>query len=395
MVKHITIDQWDLNLMQSLDRWWKDKLSRIGFGQKLVAALVQKAEAGIEDAQVALLLTLASIRFGDTSLTVGIQNFEPLLRLPTLKRLTLHRIVGDSSIFTHMPQLQELCLWRCDLDKSTYEALKPCVNLRSLRIIWPGIETDYMKNVYPLDTVINYEHVSTFITTHLPKLEHLVLDPREASSMFGKSCKQLGSLDLSFMAHLKELAVEAQALWHQHVTNDLSSHKINVPLPRLSAILPPSRNKLAILVNHCGGAWTRAESQTRWSRNPRLIVNDCMAYLINAPSSLSSVHLDWPAYQVDFLFSRRQELLSRLGLSYKQVVSDPQVARASPVVGVTTPKEQRDKVLNIFRPWLASSKGCSTLVIGKNGRADEGGDLSKWRILIEEEVQNASTFFHF
>ncbi|USW58481.1 hypothetical protein Slin15195_G118000 [Septoria linicola] len=60
MVKHITIDQWDLNLMQSLDRWWKDKLSRIGFGQKLVAALVQKAEAGIEDAQVALLLTLCT-----------------------------------------------------------------------------------------------------------------------------------------------------------------------------------------------------------------------------------------------------------------------------------------------------------------------------------------------
>ncbi|GIZ44582.1 hypothetical protein CKM354_000777600 [Cercospora kikuchii] len=408
MVKNITIDDWELDVFQG-DQWWETTISDVGMSSQLIEAIKSKAEAGSEDAQVALLLCLCTevqaidisipIMFRRASIVgmlmteIGQQRPNTLFRgtdqdipphmpasLPlrklrdTIKRLTLFRISFQPEKLPFLPSLEEVCLWRCNIGDYLGAMLAGCVNLRSLKVVWAGSSVDHMHNVYPMDTVIDYQQIGDFINEHLTKLETLVLDPREAY-LFGKSCKQLHSLNLSSMEHLKELTVEAQALWDQHVTDECPPWEIKAPLSRLKDILPYSLTKLAILADR------RSDHIAR--------------YLIDAPTSFQSFHLDVPYLEVEPGLRELKKLFADLGRSADEIIGDPDVQRSSPVVGATTPKEQRIKLRGIFGLWLPESGQWPTIVIEKGGEMSKDADWEEWRKVIDQKIEVARGWFRY
>ncbi|CAK1362644.1 unnamed protein product [Cercospora beticola] len=454
MVKNITIGEWDIDMLRTLDKWWQPTIARVGLSTHLIEAIHSKAEAGFEDAQVALLLLLCtevqaidicvplmfkrssivsllltevaqerpntlfrgaeedfptqmptslplrklrtlSTLNANPALSVCISAFEKFMALKTVKRLTLFRTLFEPETLPCLPDLQELCLWRCRIGSHLGAALAGCGNLRSLKVIWPGSSMDYMQNVYPLDTVIDYEQIGDFITTHLSKLETLVLDPREAY-LFGKSCKQLHSLDLSSMEHLKELSVEAQALWDQHVTDECPPWEMEAPLPRLKDILPPSLTKLAIFVDRRSDhMWAMRDKEYRITRNAKLMLYDCARYLIDAPTCFQSLHLDVPYMEIEPGLRELAALLKDLEWSADEVIGDPAVQRASPVVGATTPKEQRMKLRGIFGVWLPESGCWPSVVIEKDGEVSQDTDWEEWRKVMDQKIEAARGWFRW
>ncbi|CZT20897.1 uncharacterized protein RCC_06757 [Ramularia collo-cygni] len=447
MVKYITIGCWEIDMLQGLAKWWKTTIKKVSFGQKLLPALLKKAEAGHEDAQVALLLFLSTnvhtidlsapvlfhmslvkslvketaqerpntlfrgetedlsptipdtlplrklqslgIREGDTSLTVSVSAFNVLLQLQTITCLTLYRLGCSHDILPPMPQLQELCLWRCTPDADFCESLKICKGLKSLKIIWPGMGIDYMKNVYTSDTTIDYKYIGDMISENFPLLEKLVLDPREAD-LYGASCTQLHSLRLTSMRYLKELSVEAQALWDKHTADDRAPWEIEVPLPRLEHSLPPSITKLAVLVHRRGvHEPAMAAERTKLPRNQMLILNCCLMYLVDAPSSLRSMHLDMPYHEVQNGFTGLEDLFKEVGFVHGVINADPEVQRVSPVVGSMTPKEQRVKLRESFDMWLPETDSWCTVIIRKSGDVKSETELKSWRAVLDDKVEGA------
>ncbi|WPB02464.1 uncharacterized protein RHO25_007100 [Cercospora beticola] len=441
MVKNITIGEWDIDMLRTLDKWWQPTIAKVGLSTHLIEAIHSKAEAGFEDAQVALLLLLCtevqaidicvplmfkrssivsllltevaqerpntlfrgaeedfptqmptslplrklktlSTRNANPALSVCISAFEKLMALKTIKRLTLFRTLFESEILPCLPGLQEVCLWRCRIGSQLGAALAGCGNLRSLKVIWPGSSMDYMQNVYPLDTVIDYKQIGNFITKHLKKLETLILDPREAY-LFGKSCKQLHSLDLSLMEHLTELSVEAQALWDQHVNRRMSS------LGDESAPSSPEGNPPT---DHM---WAMRDKEYRITRNAKLMLYECARYLIDAPTCFKSLHLDVPYMEIEPGFRELAALFKDLGRSADEVIGDPAAQRASPVVGATTPKEQRVKLRGIFGLWLPESGRWPTVVIEKDGEMSQDADWEEWRKVLDQKIEVSRGWFRW
>ncbi|SMY29313.1 unnamed protein product [Zymoseptoria tritici ST99CH_1A5] len=449
MVKFITIGCWHMNMLDRLDRWWKSTIRKVGPGQKLLPALLSKAEAGHEDAQVALLLFLCgnvqaidlsapalfhmsvvkclfkdiaqersdavlcgedqgisptptanlslrilralNPRTSDTSLSVSVSAYDVLLQLPTITRLTLHRMSCQQDVVSPpMPQLQELCLWRCDLDADFCNSLKTCKALRTLEIIWPGMSVDHMQNMCPMSTIIDYKFIGDVICQSFPLLEKLVLEPREA--YFGENCRQLRSLDLSSMTSLQELAVEACALWGEHAIDSRLPQDIEAPLPGLQDVLPPSIRKLSVLVHRrCDRPLSEVEEveEIKLQRNQMLILNGALRYLVDAPLSLRSVHLDMPSQEVHEGFDRLDEFFDELGFTRSVVNADPEVQRASPVVGTSTPKDQRVKLRDTFSMWLPGTDRWPTVVIKRLEDAKTEADLARWRAVLDEKVEEA------
>ncbi|KAM3419400.1 hypothetical protein BST61_g5329 [Cercospora zeina] len=452
MVSKITIGEWDVDMLSGLDKWWRSTISKVELSVQLIVSLDSKAKEGSEDAQVALLLMLctevraidisvpvlfkshsvvnmlmveiiqerpntlfrgadriapslmhtslplrklrdASLRSGNVAHTMSIGVFEKLMSLKTLKRLTLYRTSGEAGTFPCLSALERLCLWRCEAGTELVPILAQCGNLRSLEVVWAGCTMDYMHNVFPLDTVIDYKQIGSFIAKHLVKLETLLLDPREPY-LFGRSCKQLHSLDFSSMKHLKELSVEAQALWHQHVTDELPQREIKAPLPRLQDILPPSLNKLAVLADRRSDhMWALKDYAI--TRNAKLMLYDCARYLIDAPACLQSIHLDVPYMEVSPGLTELADLFADLNCSTLEIIGDPAVQRASPVVGATTPREQRIKLRAIFHVWSPNTNHWPSVVIERNGAPSQGVDWEKWRKFMEDKVEVARGWFRW
>lgn len=323
-------------------------------------------------------LSSVSLREGDTSLSVDVKAFEVLLGLPTITRLTLHRIGCDREKLPPMPQLQELCLWRCKLGVKFCHSLNICKALKTLEIIWQGVSVDYMKNVYPLDTTIDYKLIGAMLCGSFPMLEKLVLDPREAM-LFGSSCTQLHSLDLSSMRYLKELTVEAKALWGEHVASDRSPRGSESLSPRLQHILPPSITKLAVLIDRCG--------HSNLKSNQMFILSSCLRYLVGAPSSLRSMHLDMPYHEVQNGFTGLEKLFDGSNFAHRAITADPEVQRASPVVGVSTPKDQRVKLREAFDMWLPDANSWHTVVIQQLAGVNSQVDAGSWRAFLEDRAE--------
>ncbi|EGP82864.1 uncharacterized protein MYCGRDRAFT_111425, partial [Zymoseptoria tritici IPO323] len=268
----------------------------------------------------------------------------------------------------------------CDLDPDFCNSLKTCKALRTLEIIWPGMSVDYMQNIYPLSTIIDYKFIGDMICQSFPLLEKLVLDPREA--YFGETCRQLRSLDLSSMARLQELAVEACALWGEHAIDSRLPQDIEAPLPGLQDVLPPSIRKLSVLVHRrCDRPRSEVEEveEIKLQRNQMLILNGALRYLVDAPFSLRSVHLDMPSQEVHEGFDRLDEFFDELGFTRSVVNADPEVQRASPVVGTSTPKDQRVKLRDTFSMWLPGTDRWPTVVIKRLEDAKTEADLARWR----------------
>ncbi|PIA93908.1 hypothetical protein CB0940_05153 [Cercospora beticola] len=428
MVKNITIGEWDIDMLRTLDKWWQPTIAKVGLSTHLIEAIHSKAEAGFEDAQVALLLLLCtevqaidicvplmfkrssivsllltevaqerpntlfrgaeedfptqmptslplrklktlSTRNANPALSVCISAFEKLMALKTIKRLTLFRTLFESEILPCLPGLQEVCLWRCRIGSQLGAALAGCGNLRSLKVIWPGSSMDYMQNVYPLDTVIDYKQIGNFITKHLKKLETLILDPREAY-LFGKSCKQLH--------------------------NECPHWEMKAPLPRLKEILPRSLTKLAIFVDRRSDhMWAMRDKEYRITRNAKLMLYECARYLIDAPTCFKSLHLDVPYMEIEPGFRELAALFKDLGRSADEVIGDPAAQRASPVVGATTPKEQRVKLRGIFGLWLPESGRWPTVVIEKDGEMSQDADWEEWRKVLDQKIEVSRGWFRW
>lgn len=120
-----------------------------------------------------------------------------------------------------------------------------------------------------------------------------------------------------------------------------------------------------------------------------LILNACLRYLDDAPSSLRSIHVDMPYQEVRNCFMGLEKLFEKLAFVHSFIIADPEVQRAGPVAGVSTPKKQRLKLRKSFGMWLPGADSWSTVVIKRSADAKSGADLGIWRAVMDDRVDEA------
>lgn len=297
-----------------------------------------------------------SLRLCDTNYVAGTGMFDDLIRLPTIQRLTLYRFTSEADVLGQNSNLRELVLWRCTFGwESILAALAHLPKLNALSIIFAGL-TCSMGDIYNQDdTEITFAGLSTVLQKYTPLLETLRLDTREL--LFHTNSQQLNDLDVSQMPHLKELAVESQALWGDHVLSEVDEALGSTP--RLRDLLSLSLEKLTILVHHLQShPWPAA-------RSAQLIFHKSARFAQRAPAALKEVHLDllwgWAQYGLT-----HEPRLRERGWVAEGVVDDVEVARPSPVVGSMTSRVARKKLWSQWSQW-EPGRGWETMVLRRVG----------------------------
>ncbi|KAK4501928.1 hypothetical protein PRZ48_007738 [Zasmidium cellare] len=411
LVKKVVLDPF----AASLRNRWKDKVAHFGLSARFVDELQQFSRGGVQDAQVALLLFICpniktldvsasadwhmglmpplfaelmkprpqtlfrgdealdgvgswsnlelplrklrelSLRLCDTNYVAGTGMFDDLIRLPAIQKLTLYRFTSEADVLGRNGNLREVVLWRCTFGwESVLAALKHLPKLRALSVVFAGV-TCSMGNVYPQeDTELSFRGLSEVLLEHCPLLEKLRLDTRELLSY--TNSQQLNDLDLSQMHNLENVAVESQALWGEHVLP--GDDEVDAPFPRLRDILPPSLEKLTVLVHHLQpNPWPEA-------RSPQVVFHESARYAQRAPAALREVHLDllWGYAQYGLTHERRGEN----GWTAEGVEDDVEVERPSPVVGSMASREERKKLWRHWSQW-EPGRGWETVVLRRVG----------------------------
>ena len=459
-VKQLVLDEWvpreNKHLMSPKDGYfhWLNCISKFGLGRNLVRYLETQPMKAIEDVQVALLLFLCtqvtsldltaslsweegfmarlceelvkerpntlfrgeqdthgsfgnlplrqlrelSLRFGQNDDTATVSQFQTLLRLPTIQSLTIYRFTAhDVDFLTRMPQLRELCLWRCSFAESWIrEALKSLPNLVSLNVVWAGYNMQ-ASHASGLLMEIDYHELSIAICKYTPKLERLVLDPRELQKLgvvIYPDPPHKDWVDFSGHLSLKYISVEARALWRGYIGTDswkkdeaAECSQPSYVMPRLVNILPTSLATLVVLAN---------KGHSPCFRGVDLVVLDCLSLVAQASTCLQVLHIDTDVnqfggtQQLAFHSEEDAECLRKLGWDRRVVVNDAEVARKSPVLagGTTlTQRNQYDELIHALGDnWNPEVGKFSTKIVRVRDATIGSEELQRWKEGLERRI---------